>query len=337
MGTELAKNGAPKALVTLADHLESRKGDLARLVPKHLNLDRLMKLAMASMERSQKLRECDLASVVQCVMTCAELGLEPGGALGGAYLVPFKGHCKLVIGYRGYIDLMRRSGKVSLVEAVVVYAKDRFRYSRGLNPVLEHEPYIDGAPGPMLRVYCVVTMADGAKQFEVLSKAQVDAIRARAPSSSDGPWVTDYDEMAKKTAVRRVAKLCPMSTEMARAIEAEDEPYIDGEIVEQVAPSLTNPAEAALKARLATVQEAKPSPPRPSEPTPWDRLVELAKANGVSWKKAAEWLKTNRGVLTPKSVTDADFEAYKLALASEPPAAPVATEQAPSAADDVPF
>lgn len=220
---------------TLASFLEARREALAQVVPKHLTVDRLLKVALNSVAKSEQLKKCSMTSILQCVITCAELGLEPGGALGGAYLVPFKGTATLVIGYRGYVDLMRRSGLISTIKAKVVHARDRFRYSEGLETVLEHEPYLDGDPGPLRFVYCVIQLKDGGVQVEVMSAAEVNVIRdaslARAWDPRKSPWNTNYEEMAKKTVIRRGAKLAPMSSELARAMEAEDEPYIDGEVV----------------------------------------------------------------------------------------------------------
>jgi recombination protein RecT len=181
----------------------------------------------------------------------AELGLEPGGALGHAYLVPYKQTCTLIVGYRGLIELAHRSGEVSLVRAVVVHERDSFKLTEGFEQMLAHEPYLDGDAGALKYVYCVVVLKSGARWAEVMSRSQVDAIRARSQSANSGPWVTDYDEMAKKTAVRRALKYAPLSSErLERAMEVDSEDYIDGQVAEQV---LAAPAQQlALKERMKT-------------------------------------------------------------------------------------
>ena len=253
--------------VTLAQYLGQRRDALAEIVPKHLNVDRLLKVALNCVSKTPALKECSMASVLQCVTTCAELGLEPGGALGGAYLVPYKGVCTLIVGYRGMVDLMRRSGQLSTLRAVVVRQKDRFRYTEGLEPTLEHEPFLDGEAGPLRFVYVVAKLKDGSLHVEVMSRSQVDAIKNRSRASGSGPWQTDYEEMARKTVVRRAAKLLPMSADLAHAIEAEDD-IVDGEVVHQSAAVLDSPspAEVALKkkARLAIkdVPSKQPTPPQ---------------------------------------------------------------------------
>ena len=261
--------------VTLAQFMEQRKGELAKALPKHLSVDRMIKVAVNSVSKNPALKECGMLSVLQCVATCAELGLEPGGALGGAYLVPYGKVCTLIVGYRGFVDLMRRSGLVTTVRAVAVHAKDLFRYREGLEVVLEHEPCLDVDPGPMVRVYCVLALRDGGSQVTVMSRAQVDAIRDRSRSAKSGPWVSDYEEMAKKTVVRRAAKLAPMSADLAEALEREDGDFIDGEVVGQSAAVLDGPsaAEVALKKKAAKLQiKDVPTPPPPvtstGEPPP---------------------------------------------------------------------
>lgn len=255
--------------MTIQKFLESRREALAQLVPKHLSVDRLLKVALNSISKSEKLKKCTMLSVLQCVVTCAELGLEPGGALGGAYLVPFDDKknnqtiCTLIIGYRGYVDLMRRSGQLSTIRAKVVHERDKFRYREGIDVVLEHEPCLDGDPGAPRFTYCILKLSDGGVQVEVMSKAEVDSIRGRSRASSYGPWVTDYEEMSKKTVIRRAAKLAPMSSELAKALEAEDE-YADGEVVRRGGDdvmALTGGEKVqAPSAPVAQLQAPRPEP-----------------------------------------------------------------------------
>lgn len=259
--------------MTIQKYLEARRESLAQMVPKHLTVDRLLKVALNAISKSEKLKLCTMASVLQCVVTCAELGLEPGGALGEAYLVPFKTWnrekkqetytCTLIIGYRGYVTLMRRSSQLSTIKAVIVRERDKFRYVDGIETILEHEPCLDGDPGRKVRcVYCVIKLADGGVQVDVMEKYEVDLIRSRSRSADDGPWVTDYNEMAKKTVVRRASKLAPMSPELARALEAEDE-YVDGEVVRRDASALSLVGGEKVQAPAAPVAQLQAPRPEP--------------------------------------------------------------------------
>jgi recombination protein RecT len=195
----------------------------------------MLKVALTSINKNPKLLECSRESLMLSVMQAAEMGLEPGGALGEGYLIPYKNkvkgadgterwvmQCQFIPGYRGLISLARRSGQILSIEAHVVHASDEFACGLGLDPYLKHTPAWEAEePGALRFVYAVAKLCDGGTQFEVMSKAQVNAIRARSKASSFGPWVTDYEEMARKTVVRRLFKYLPVSVEMAQALEVQ--------------------------------------------------------------------------------------------------------------------
>jgi recombination protein RecT len=205
---------------TLAAQIEAMKPEIARALPKHLNPERVARIAVTVMRRTPKLAECTPASFLGALMTCAQLGLEPG-PLGHAYLVPYGQEVTFIAGYRGLVDLARRSGLVSSVQARVVRDGDDFDYAFGLEPRLEHTPRAD-ADKPVTHVYAVIKLKDGGVDFDVMTKTEVDAIRKRSKASGSGPWVTDYAEMAKKTVLRRLLKTAPMSVEYQQAV-ANDE------------------------------------------------------------------------------------------------------------------
>lgn len=212
------------------------KSKLAMAIPKHLTVDRLLRVAMSAIRVNPTLLKCTPQSLVACVMGCAQLGLEPEPFLGQAYLVPYKKNKKLpngqwettmeaqlIPGYRGYIALARRSGEVQTVMAQAVFANDTFRLRYGVESTIEHEP-AEGDRGPFKGAYVVFKYKDGSYSFDYMSKADIDKIRARSKSADKGPWVTDYEEMAKKTVIRRHIKLTPLAVEntaMAMAAEAE--------------------------------------------------------------------------------------------------------------------
>lgn len=240
-------NEAHATVTTLKDLLEARRASIAQLIPKHLNADRLMKVALNCVGKTPMLQQCTPVSLLQCVITAAELGLEPGGALGHAYLVPYGTVATLIIGYRGLIQLMRNSGQLASIRAVVVHEKDVFKLREGIEQTIRHEPFLDGDAGPLKYVYCVAKLKDGSVQIEVMTRAAVEAIKARSKASKSGPWVTDYDEMAKKTVVRRIAKYLPMSAELEKVIEADNADYIDGEVTRAGEAMLADASKAATQ------------------------------------------------------------------------------------------
>ena len=167
-------------------------------------------------------------------MQCAQLGLEPGGALGHAYLLPFENRKKgvtevqFIVGYRGMIDLARRSGQILSLEARAVYAADKFHVALGLNPDLTHEPAWEADDrGPLRFVYAVAKLKDGGTQFEVMSRAEIERVRAKSRAGQSGPWVDHFEEMAKKTVIRRLFKYLPVSIELAGAVEQDERVDVD--------------------------------------------------------------------------------------------------------------
>lgn len=202
--------------------LEKAKPQIALALPRHLSADRMLRIAMTSIRRTPKLLACNQQSLLGAIMQAAQLGLECDGVLGHAYLVPFKDEVQLIIGYKGLIDLARRSGQLSTIYARVVHAKDQFEYAYGLVERLEHIPSREVDPGEIVAVYAVAHLKDGGRQFEVMTAAEVGKIRERSRAKDDGPWVTDPEEMHKKTSLRRLCKMLPASVELARAVALDE-------------------------------------------------------------------------------------------------------------------
>lgn len=201
---------------------------LTRALPRSLSADRFMRILLTEVRQNPKLLECTRESFMGCVMDMAQLGLSPG-PLGHAYLVPFRDskkgttECTLILGYKGLIDLARRSKEIASLKARTVYANDRLRYSEGLVDVLEHEP-AEGDRGEPVRFYAVATFVNGGHAMRVMTKADVEKIRSRSRSKNEGPWVTDYEAMAQKTVIRQLANRgeLPLTIEAAEAISLDE-------------------------------------------------------------------------------------------------------------------
>lgn len=212
------------------------KPTLEAILPKHLNADRIIKMAVSAYMRSDDLQKCTVTSVIKAVIQAAELGLEVGSLLGESYLLPFNTTVKvrdgnvfkdqkvtiatLVPGYKGLLKLARQSGEVSSISAYVVDEADAFQVTLGLNPDIQHTPNYDKRTGTLKAVYCVVRFKDGGLHFDVMTKGEVDAIRARSKSGGNGPWVTDFSAMAVKTVIKRTLKMVPLSPEKAQVAMA---------------------------------------------------------------------------------------------------------------------
>jgi recombination protein RecT len=213
---------------TVAAYLDKMQSQIAKALPKHMNADRLARIALTTIRTNPKLLECNIESLMGAVMQSAQLGLEPN-MLGACYIIPYGKEAQFQIGYRGMIDLARRSGHIQSISAHEVYTNDFFKLEYGLNERLEHIPWHlrddekFAEPGQLKGCYMVAKFKDGGYQTHYMSKAEIDQHRKRSKSSGNGPWVTDYVEMAKKTVVRSAWKWLPISIEVMKQVESSDE------------------------------------------------------------------------------------------------------------------
>lgn len=214
----------------------SMKNQLAAALPKHMTADRMIRIVTTEIRKNPELAGCGQQSFIGAVVQCSQLGLEPGNALGHAYLLPFKKKKKnqqtgkwevvsmdvqLIIGYRGMIDLARRSGQIVSISARTVRQGDNFHFEYGLNENLTHIPS-DDEDAPITHVYAVARLKDGGVQFEVMTHSQIEKVRASSKAGENGPWKDYWEEMAKKTVIRRLFKYLPVSIEMQKAVVLDE-------------------------------------------------------------------------------------------------------------------
>lgn len=234
--TELAKVREANALANMkpkekiAYYLQQKQGEIAKMLPKHLNAERLLKVAQIAATTTPALAECDVPSLVGAIGQCAQMGLEPNTVLGHAYLVPFntkrkdsKGNerwvksVQVIIGYKGLIDLARRSGQIVSIASHEVCANDKFELVYGLEEKLIHVPSMQDRGG-VLGFYAVAKLKDGGHCFEFMSVQQVQEIMKGSQSKGAyGPWKDNFTEMGRKTVIRRLAKYLPLSIEFQTA------------------------------------------------------------------------------------------------------------------------
>lgn len=236
----------------MAGILQKMGPEMSKALPKHVSADRMMRIAMTALRSTPKLAECSQVSFLGAVIQASQLGLEVNTPLGQAYLIPRKNECTLQIGYQGFMDLARRSGEVSAIYAEAVYQGDAFSYELGLEKSLKHKPSEneDRESQPLTHVYAVAKLKSGEALFVVLTRAQVERYKKRG---AGGPaWTSDYEAMAKKTAVRRLFTWIPRSAEMARAQSVDESPELGRPQVVDFDPSVT----AALEAHGIEVDHA---------------------------------------------------------------------------------
>lgn len=224
---------------------------MALAMPKSMTPDRLTRIVMTECRKAPALLKCSPESFYGAVLQCAALGLEPGSALGHCYMLPFgngkdrsgRPNAQLIIGYRGMIDLARRSGQIISLQAWTVHAQDTFNYQLGLEPDIQHVPASTADRGPVTHVYAVAKLKGGGVQFEVMSRAEIEKVRSTSKAGNSGPWASHWDEMAKKTVIRRLFKYLPVSIEAVRAVEIDEktdrgeatteQDFLDAEFIEK--------------------------------------------------------------------------------------------------------
>lgn len=222
-GAVQEKPKTPQALV--GDYIKKMMPTMQQVLPKHMDADRMARIALNVIRTNPLLLQCNMPSLMGAVMESAKLGLEPG-MLGQAYILPFKNYkaskeagrdvyeAQWILGYRGMIDLVRRSGQVSSIRASVIHENDDYEIIEGLDANLIHKPLLSGDRGAPVIFYAVAVLKDGSKEYQWMSKTDVDKHRDKYSKAKNyGPWVDSYDEMAKKTVLRRLVKYLPISVE----------------------------------------------------------------------------------------------------------------------------
>lgn len=212
--------GPKQRLELVRSELKRAQPSLQAMLPKHVSIDRVIRIVMAAVSRTPELLDCNPRSIVLATAQACALGLEPNTPLQLGYLVPFKKEATFIPGYKGLIRLAVQSGEVKSIQARCVYQHDHYSIEYGTDAAIRHTPATQADAGPMVGVYAIAELENRSKLFEFMSRAQVDAIKNRSKAASSGPWVTDYEEMAKKTAIRRLCKVLPLSEEkLARALQ----------------------------------------------------------------------------------------------------------------------
>lgn len=258
-GPELAaaaKQTAQQAgSATVKKFFEANRGTLEALLPRHFDSERMLKLALGALRTTPKLANASLSSLLGSVVTCAQLGLEPNTPLGHAYLLPFdkrekqgnqwvtvETQVQVIIGYKGMLDLARRSGQIVSIAAHEVCQNDEFVFAYGLNEELVHRPAMKDR-GPVIGFYAVAKLTGGGYSFEFMSVDEVNHIRDKAAEKNrakkdaagnpiiTGPWADNYVEMGRKTVLRRLFKYLPISIESLAFASA-----VDGQAIREPAP-----------------------------------------------------------------------------------------------------
>lgn len=220
---------AKDRILTIRDLFLRNRDQIQAALPRHMTVDRMIRVAFTSINTTPKLLDCTPRSLLGAVIQSAQLGLEPG-ILGHVYLVPFENkragtvEVQIIPGYKGLIKLARNTREVSTVFAQPVYSGDAFAYQYGTDPKIHHVPD-DKLPdrGVPTHYYAVMRLKDGGAIFDVMRHGDIERHRDRySRAAKQGPWLTEFDEMAKKTVLRRICKTGPQSIELQTAVALDE-------------------------------------------------------------------------------------------------------------------
>ena len=214
--------------MNIADMINAMKPEIEKALPKVITPERFTRMALSAVNTTPKLAECSQITFLSALMNAAQLGLEPNTPLGQAYLIPYRNkgklECQFQIGYKGLIDMVYRNENIQTVQAQCVYENDDFQYELGLDPKLVHKPALKDR-GNLILVYALWKSKNGGFGFEVMSKEDVDD-HARRFSQSFGssysPWKTNYEEMAKKTVIKKCLKYAPLKTDFVMQMNNDE-------------------------------------------------------------------------------------------------------------------
>lgn len=296
---------------------------IAAVIGNNLSPQRLYQMYVSTINREPQLANCGVESVLSCFMKCAALGLEPSNVdgLGRAYILPYgnknyrtgQKEATLIIGYKGMLDLARRSGQIRDISARAVHEGDEFAYSYGLNEDIRHVPC--AKPGKLTHVYMIANFKDGGHYFQVMNADEIEAAAKRSPSygKAVSPWKSDYEAMALKTVVRRSFKWLPVSVE-AQSAAVSDETTPDYSELFRPLPDETvddSPVDVSVDESEQPQQETQPE----AEPSPVDvkraEMIRRFQALGVaSDAEACETITKilNREVKASDELTEAELD-----------------------------
>ena len=237
-------------------------------LPAHVSAEKFQRVVLTALQQTPALLDADRRSLYGAAMRAAQDGLLPDGREGA--IVTFKGAAQWMPMVSGIMKKVRNSGEISTWSVQVVKERDEFDYQLGDEERITHKPALRDR-GETIGAYSIVTMKDGEKSREFMDVDQIEAIRKRSRSGNGGPWVSDFDEMAKKTVIRRHAKRLPMSTDLDEFMRQDDELFMPPEkpemrVVSEQAPEPTQPARPSRLQKVIDHDEVPPHEEIPDGP-----------------------------------------------------------------------
>jgi recombination protein RecT len=212
--------------------MEAMRGTLVKMqpefaaaLPPQIPVEKFIRTTLTAVQMNPELLGADRRSLLGACMKAAQDGLLLDGREAAPVIFNTKEGKKVqympMVG--GILKKIRNSGELASISAQVVYDKDHFEYELGDNESITHKPFLGAERGKQIAVYAVAKTKDGAIYREVMSVADVEKVRAASRAGKFGPWVDWWDEMAKKTVIRRMAKRLPSSADLDSVLQADNE------------------------------------------------------------------------------------------------------------------
>jgi len=237
--------------IQVQKNLNIMANEIKTALPKHMDSARFSRIVMTAVSRSPKLLECDQNSFFGCLLLSAQLGMEPNGPDQKAFLIPFGKECQFIMGYKGLLELCRRSGELSSIHAEIAYENDELEVILGIDPTIIHKPNLKGDRGEVVLAYSVARFKDGSKDFAWMTKSEIDRVRESSKSKNSPAWIQWWTEMAKKTVLKRHLKTLPMNAEIQNFID-NDESF-----KKTIREDMTEMAEGESEAETKVLEEAQ--------------------------------------------------------------------------------
>jgi len=215
-----ATGKAENPIATFSHFLDRLKPQMELALPKHLNGDRMARLALTAFSTSPKLQQCTQQSIAASIMTAAQLGLEPG-VMGQGYLIPYKQTCTFVPGWKGLCDLVNRAGRATVWTGAVFEGDPVFDYAQGDQPFIKHKQGDEDDPAKLTHVYAVGRVKGSEwPVIEVWTAAKVRKHRDKYNRvGTDHYSFRDWEMYARKVPLLQVLKYMPSSVELSAALQ----------------------------------------------------------------------------------------------------------------------
>jgi len=262
--------------------MEAMRGTLVKMqpefaaaLPPQIPVEKFIRTTLTAVQMNPELLGADRRSLLGACMKAAQDGLMLDGREAAPVIFRTKEGPKVqympMVG--GILKKIRNSGELASISAHVVYDKDLFKYSLGDNENIEHTPSLDSDRGKPIAAYAIAKTKDGAIYREVMSVGDIEKVRNASRASQSGPWVQWWDEMARKTVIRRIAKRLPSSADVDQMLENDNETYVQQSSRQTIDITPAPEPLSRLKASMGAVDPETGEVPAPA--------VEVADVNNA--------------------------------------------------------